>query len=178
MGIFQSKKKRELICCGLENSGKSTIINKLKPTKTQVDHLAPTVGYSVEQFTKGKVNFTVFDMGGAKNYRGLWAHHYANAQGVIFVIDTSDKIRMVCVKNELEMLLEHKDLAGVPILFFANKIDIAESLTPNDCVERLGLMELCHDRTFQIFPSDARKGIGIQEGIEWLSGKIADRDGE
>jgi len=80
------------------------------------------------------------------------------------------------VKNELEMLLSHKDLAGVPILFFANKMDIAESLSPQDCVERLNLMELAHDRSFQIFPSDARKGIGIQEGIEWLSQAIERKD--
>ncbi|KAJ9458663.1 ADP-ribosylation factor-like protein 6 [Diplonema papillatum] len=176
MGILQSKKKRDLICCGLDNSGKTTIINQLKPTKTRTEHLEPTVGYSVEQFSKGKVNFTVFDMGGAKQFRSLWTHYYQNVQGVIFVIDTSDKIRMVIVKDELKMLIEHKDLAGVPILFFANKIDIAGSLSPQDCVEQLGLMELLHDRTFQIFPSDARRGIGLQEGIEWLSSIVEKND--
>eukprot|EP00754_Rhynchopus_humris_P034331 Rhum_TRINITY_DN15647_c0_g1::Rhum_TRINITY_DN15647_c0_g1_i1::g.161761::m.161761/K07951/ARL6, BBS3; ADP-ribosylation factor-like protein 6 len=176
MGIFQSKKKRELICCGLENSGKTTIINKLKPTKLQSDHLEPTVGYNLEKFTKGKVNFTVFDMGGAKKFRPLWSHYYQGVQGVIFVIDTSDKLRMVCVKDELKLLLEHKDLAGVPILFFANKNDVTGSLSPQECVEKLSLMELAHDRTFQIFPSDAKRGIGIQEGIEWLSTVIEKQD--
>eukprot|EP01062_Namystynia_karyoxenos_P025427 TRINITY_DN20004_c0_g1_i1.p1 TRINITY_DN20004_c0_g1~~TRINITY_DN20004_c0_g1_i1.p1 ORF type:complete len:210 (+),score=89.36 TRINITY_DN20004_c0_g1_i1:96-632(+) len=172
MGIFQSKKKRELICCGLDNSGKSTIINQLKPTKLRSDHLEPTVGYSVEQFSKGKVNFTVFDMGGAKKFRSLWEHYYHNVQGVIFVIDTSDKIRMCLVKDELKMLLDHKELKGVPVLFFANKIDIAGSLPPEECVEQLSLMELCHDRPFNIFPSDARRGHGLQEGLEWLSQQI------
>eukprot|EP01064_Diplonema_japonicum_P037105 TRINITY_DN8614_c0_g1_i4.p1 TRINITY_DN8614_c0_g1~~TRINITY_DN8614_c0_g1_i4.p1 ORF type:complete len:178 (+),score=7.67 TRINITY_DN8614_c0_g1_i4:50-583(+) len=176
MGIFQSKKKRDLICCGLDNSGKTTIINQLKPTKARTDHLEPTVGYSVEQFSKGKVNFTVFDMGGAKKFRQLWSHYYQTVQGVIFVIDTSDKIRMCCVKDELQILLEHKDLAGVPILFFANKMDVAGALSPQDVVEQLDLMEIAHDRTFQIFPSDARRGIGLQEGIEWISGVIEKRD--
>lgn len=59
MGIFASKKKIDLIThmsvctCGLDNSGKSTIINKLKPTKLREDELAPTVGYQIEQFTRG-----------------------------------------------------------------------------------------------------------------------------
>ena len=78
--------------------------------QAQSDHLEPTVGYSVEKFTKGKVNFTVFDMGGAKNFRTLWAYYYQSVQGVIFVIDTSDKIRMVCVKDELKLLLQHKGM--------------------------------------------------------------------
>ena len=47
-------------------------------------------------------------MGGAKKFRPLWSHYYQGVQGVIFVIDTSDKLRMVCVKDELKLLLEHK----------------------------------------------------------------------
>ena len=40
------------------------------------------------------------------------------------VIDSTDKIRANVVKDELEEMLEHKELAGrkIPILFFANKV--------------------------------------------------------
>eukprot|EP00755_Sulcionema_specki_P007721 Sspe_Gene.38981::Locus_18805_Transcript_1_1_Confidence_1.000_Length_1923::g.38981::m.38981/K07951/ARL6, BBS3; ADP-ribosylation factor-like protein 6 len=149
MGLFQSKKKRDIICCGLDASGKSTIINQLKPTSQRTEHVEATVGWSVEYFTKGKVNFKVFDMGGAKKFRALWEHYY-HVHGVIFVIDASDKVRMCIVKDELQMLCEHKDLKGVPILFFANKMDLVGAYTPQECVEKLGLMELCADRTFHI----------------------------
>ena len=81
--------------------------NKPQTRNVQVE---PTVGYSVEQFSKGKVNFTVFDMGGAKKFRSLWEYYYQNVQGVMFVIDTSDKIRMCCVRDELKLLLEHQGI--------------------------------------------------------------------
>lgn len=45
--------------------------------------------------------------------------------------DSSDKMRMVVAKDELDLILQHPDIVGkkVPILFFANKMDMRESLT-------------------------------------------------
>lgn len=52
--------------------------------------------------------FTVFDMSGAGRYRNLWERYYRDAQAVIFVVDTSDKLRMAVAKDELEMMLSSK----------------------------------------------------------------------
>jgi len=176
MGLFASKKKVDLITCGLDNSGKSTIINHLKPSKHKEEQLAPTVGYQVESFSKGQVNFKVFDMGGAKKFRNLWEHYYHDVQGVIFVIDTADKIRIVLVKDELQLLIANKELQGLPILFFANKMDIPGALTPHEVAESLDLADLCHDRPYNIIASNALSGHGIEEGINWLSGAILKED--
>lgn len=169
MGIFESKKKLDIICCGLDNSGKSTIVNHLKPTEQRVENIAGTVGYQVEEFSKGKVNFKVFDMGGAKKFRQLWEMYYKDVQAVIFVIDSNDKVRMCLAKEEIRLIVEHKDLARAPILFFANKMDIPGARTPQELVEELELTELIADRPYNIFASDARRGIGIEEGIQWLT---------
>lgn len=40
------------------------------------------------------LNFTVFDMSGAGRYRVLWEHYYREAQAVIFVLDSADKLRL------------------------------------------------------------------------------------
>eukprot|EP00906_Rhabdomonas_costata_P035716 RCo050177 len=172
MGLFQSKRRLDLITCGLDNSGKSTIINHLKPTKHREENLAPTVGYQVETFSKGKVNFKVFDMGGAKKFRNLWEHYYHDVSGVIFVVDTADHIRMCLVKDELSMLVSNKDLKSVPILFFANKMDIPGAATPAEVAEKLDLAELCGDRPYNIFASNALSGQGVEEGLNWLSSTI------
>lgn len=37
------------------------------------------------------VGFTAFDMSGQGRYRSLWEHYYRDCQGIIFVIDSSDK---------------------------------------------------------------------------------------
>ena len=173
MGLFQSKQKINIVTCGLDNSGKSTIINSLKPTQLRTDNISATVGYSVEEFEKGKVNLKVFDMGGAKKFRNLWELYYKDVQGIIFVIDSADKVRLVLVRDEIEMILENKDASGAPILFFANKCDINGSKTPQELVEELGLAELIVDRPYNIFASDARRGVGVEEGLNWLTSKLA-----
>jgi ADP-ribosylation factor-like protein 6 len=62
--VFESNQKSKIVIVGLDNSGKSTMINFLKPKKYQESELAATVGFKVETFTKAKINFTVFDMSG------------------------------------------------------------------------------------------------------------------
>lgn len=172
MGIFESKTKLDIVTCGLDNSGKSTIINQLKPTKLRSDNISATVGYNVETFEKGSVNFNVFDMAGAKKFRTMWESCYKDAQGVIFVIDSSDVVRLCVAKDEIRLLVEHPDLKGVPILFYANKMDVPGAKGPQELVEELELNELVSDRPFNIFASDARRGFGIEEGIQWLQRAI------
>ena len=53
-----------MIVVGLDNSGKSTIINKLKPEASQSHSIVPTVGFSVETVTHPGMRFTMFDMSG------------------------------------------------------------------------------------------------------------------
>lgn len=62
--LFDSGVKSKIVIVGLDNSGKSTLINFLKPKKLQQNELAATVGFKVEQFQKASINFTVFDMSG------------------------------------------------------------------------------------------------------------------
>lgn len=65
-------------------------------------------------------------------------------QAIIYVLDSTDAIRMCVAKDELEQLVEHKEFASrrIPILFFANKMDLANALTPVECMEQLELDKL------------------------------------
>ena len=58
MGGSFSKKKAKIIIVGLDNSGKTTLINHLKPAKESVAEVTPTVGFKLETFKQDKVNFT------------------------------------------------------------------------------------------------------------------------
>uniref|UniRef100_A0A8C5LSS5 ARF like GTPase 6 n=1 Tax=Leptobrachium leishanense TaxID=445787 RepID=A0A8C5LSS5_9ANUR len=58
MGLFDrlagwlglKKKEVHVLCLGLDNSGKTTIINKLKPANAQAQDIVPTIGFSIEKF--------------------------------------------------------------------------------------------------------------------------------
>ena len=83
------------------------------------------------KFSDRNVGFTAFDMSGQGRYRNLWEHYYKECQGIVFVVDSSDKLRMVVAKDELDMLLQHPDIRSrkLPILFFANKMDCKDALS-------------------------------------------------
>lgn len=40
------------------------------------------------------LSLTVFDMSGAGRYRPLWEQYYCEAQGVLFVLDSADRLRL------------------------------------------------------------------------------------
>uniref|UniRef100_A0A8C1ZC32 ADP-ribosylation factor-like protein 6 n=1 Tax=Cyprinus carpio TaxID=7962 RepID=A0A8C1ZC32_CYPCA len=198
MGLFDrlagwlglKKKEVNVLCLGLDNSGKTTIINQLKPSnfvcvysldfcfclcslQAQAQDVVPTIGFSIEKFKTSSLSFTVFDMSGQGRYRNLWEHYYKEGQAIIFVIDSGDKLRMVVAKEELDTLLNHPDIKHrrIPILFFANKMDLRDALSAVK-VSQLLCLENIKDKPWHICASDAVKGEGLQEGVDWLQDQI------
>ena len=68
--------------------------------------------------------------------------YYADAKGVIFVIDSADRLRMAVAKDELETILEHDAINknNAIFLFFANKSDLANSCTAVEVAQLLDLL--------------------------------------
>ena len=66
--------------------------------------------------------------------RNYWKRFYTNVIGIIFVIDSNywntDTIKWN--KDELYYLLEQKELKNVPLLIFANKKDLPNSVSIDD----------------------------------------------
>ncbi|XP_065665126.1 ADP-ribosylation factor-like protein 6 [Hydra vulgaris] len=171
--IFGKKKEASILCLGLDNSGKTTIINRLKPEKTQTTDIVPTVGFTIEKLALPGLTFTVFDMSGQGRYRNLWEHYYRDAQAIIFVIDSSDKFRIVVAKEELDELLNHGDIKmkAIPVLFFANKMDMRDSLSPVQ-ISNLLKLDTLREKPWHICASNAITGEGLHEGVEWLTEQI------
>lgn len=181
MGLFDKlttwlglrKKEVNVLVVGLDNSGKTTIINHFKPTDQKSVDIVPTIGFNVEKFRVKNVGFTAFDMSGQGRYRNLWEHYYKDTHGIIYVVDSSDQLRLVVAKDELEMLLQHPDIRGrhIPILFYANKMDMRVALSSVKVTLALGL-EIIKDKPWHICASNALTGEGLQEGADWLTGQI------
>uniref|UniRef100_A0A8K9X755 ADP-ribosylation factor-like protein 6 n=1 Tax=Oncorhynchus mykiss TaxID=8022 RepID=A0A8K9X755_ONCMY len=195
MGLFDKlsgwlglkKKEVNVLCLGLDNSGKTTIINQLKPSnlrlygplsddwkhvsQTQTQDIVPTIGFNIEKFKSSSLSFTVFDMSGQSRYRNLWEHYYKESHAIIFVIDSGDKLRMVVAKEELDTLLNHQDICSrrMPVLLFANKSDLREAMSSVK-VSQLLCLENIKDKPWHICASNAVKGEGLQEGVDWLQG--------
>ncbi|EDV35703.1 uncharacterized protein Dana_GF12343 [Drosophila ananassae] len=164
------KDKMTILVLGLNNSGKSSIINHFKKSSEQTSIVVPTVGFMVEQFySMSGVSIKAIDMSGATRYRNLWEHQFKNCHGIIYVIDSSDRMRFVVVKDELDLVLKHPDLSNriVPILFYGNKSDVEDSLS---CVKIAAALRLenIKEKPWHICSSNAISGEGLGEGVQWL----------
>lgn len=74
------------------------------------------------------IQFTVWDVGGQDKIRPLWRHYFQNTQGIIFVVDSNDRDRVVEARNELQRMLNEDELRNALLLVFGNKQDLPVGL--------------------------------------------------
>ncbi|KAJ0171575.1 hypothetical protein K1T71_013125 [Dendrolimus kikuchii] len=177
LSIWLGKGRTEVtvLVLGLDNSGKSTLLNTLRPQEQRAQYLGPTVANQQEQFSSGGVSFTAWDVSGAPRHRALWERHYRRAHAVIFVVDSADHLRLVVAREELELMLAHPDMFGrrIPLLVFANKCDSPHALAPMQIAAALCL-ERVTDKPWHICASNALSGAGLADGVAWLARQIRD----
>jgi GTPase SAR1 family protein len=66
---------------------------------------------------KSQERITIIDVSGDKRFRERsWSEFYKQIHGLIFVIDASEKKRIMENRKILDELLENKDLKDKPIL--------------------------------------------------------------
>lgn len=173
---FSKSEECNVVIVGLDNAGKSTIINAIKMGKESTadrEEVAPTVGFRVETLSRSSLNITVFDMSGQDKYRNLWEKHFSQVHGVIFVVDSSDRMRMCVARDELEMILENTTMkdSDIPMLFLANKMDAPDHVSAAECVSQLGL-EGIQERPWFIVSTNALTGEGLDEAFDWLADNV------
>lgn len=66
----------------------------------------------------------MWDVGGQDKIRPLWRHYFQNTQGIIFVVDSNDRDRIVEAREELQRMLNEDELRDAILLVFANKQDL------------------------------------------------------
>ena len=138
----------------------------------------PTIGFNVEEVTYKNVLFTVWDVGGKDKIRPLWRYFYQTTVGLIFVVDSLDRERIDdssgsdnSAKDELHRMLAEDELRDTPLLVFANKQDLAKSMSVNEVTERLGLNQL-RNRKWYIQGTCAITGDGLYDGLDWLTNTL------
>lgn len=157
----------QILMVGLDAAGKTTVLYKLKMNETIAT--IPTIGFNVETVKPAKnVSFTVWDVGGQDKIRPLWRHYFSGAEGLVYVVDSSDRSRFDEAKNELDWILESDEMVGVPVVILANKQDLPRAATPSDVAMRLGLDKL-RNRKWYVQGTSALTGDGIYDAMKELS---------
>lgn len=161
-------KKASILILGLDASGKTTLLYRLKTNET--DATIPTIGFNVEEIKYGRLTFTCFDIGGQDKIRRLWHNYYANCDAIVFVVDSNDRVRLQTAKEELHKLMNHPFLKHAPFLIFANKQDLPDALEVSTLIKEL---ELNRTRSrWKVAECTATQGLGIDDGFQWLADTI------
>ena len=112
--------------------------------------------------------------------RPYWRCYYANTDGLVYVIDSSDKDRLGTARAELSAmlqvtgfnvkvsfsLLQEEELKSTSLLILANKQDLNEALNPTEISEILRLTDI-KDRSWSIQKTSALTGEGLEAGFDW-----------
>ena len=95
-----------ILLLGLDNAGKTTILKVLASEKDDIDHIAPTLGSNVKTVQSQGFRLNVWDIGGQKTLRPYWNNYYDNTDLLIYVIDSSDPLRLEETGEQLHELLQ------------------------------------------------------------------------
>ena len=166
-----SKKEARILMQGLDAAGKTTIVYKLK--LGEVLNSIPTIGFNVETVEFKNIKFNVWDVGGQDKIRTLWRHYYPNTQGLIFVVDRSDRGRVDLAREELHKMLAEEDLKDAVLLVFANKQDLGV-MSVAEIIDKLDLQSI-RGRDWFCQGTSALTGTGLYEGLNWLTKKLSDK---
>lgn len=154
---------------GLDSAGKTTCLYRLK--FNQYTSTNPTVGFNCEKINvdngtaKGSV-FTIWDVGGQDKTRPLWKSYTRKADGIIYVVDSTDKERIEEAKIELTKLLRSPETSGLPVVVLANKQDLPGSLECGEVEKLMSLHELPAGQLWHVEPTCAVTGEGLDEAVE------------
>ena len=156
-----------ILMLGLDGAGKTTILYRLKLDETVAS--IPTIGFNVETVNPVKnISFTVWDVGGQDKIRPLWRHYFNNTQGMLYVVDSSDRPRFNESKNELNWILESDEMIEVPVVVLANKQDLPHAAPPAELAAKLGLHHL-RNRDWYIHGTCGTNGDGLYEAMHVLA---------
>merc|ERR1711967_152360 len=166
------KTEVRILMVGLDAAGKTTILYKFK--LGEVVTTIPTVGFNVETVEYKNISFTMWDVGGQDKIRPLWRHYYQGTNGLIYVVDSNDRERIEDAREELHKMLDEHEMSDAVALVFANKQDLPNAMPAAEITEKLGLRSL-RNRQWFIQSACATTGVGLYEGIDWMSRSLSAR---
>jgi len=152
---------------GLDGSGKSEIVYNLVNTEPSKKYVpVSTAGVEYHELPIGSTYLKIYDCGGMGKYRELWPQFIRQSDGVVFVIDRSDKERMSRVREEIEEVMGLCNALSLPLLIFANKSDIDSTLKTQEInqITRASTARI----EYTIKECSAKTGDGLSSGRDWL----------
>ncbi|EDV91400.1 ADP-ribosylation factor-like protein 2 [Drosophila grimshawi] len=168
----QKEKEMRILLLGLDNAGKTTILKRFNGEP--IDTISPTLGFNIKTLEHNGYTLNMWDVGGQKSLRSYWRNYFECTDGLVWVVDSADRMRLDTCKQELQILLQEERLAGATLLVLCNKQDLPGALNSNEIKEILCLDEITTHHWLVVGVS-AVTGEKLLSSMDWLIADIAKR---
>jgi len=161
------KREMELSLIGLQNAGKTSLVNVLASGDFKED-MIPTLGFNMRKVTKGKVSIKLWDLGGQPRFRSMWERYCRGVNAIVYVVDAADCDNLDIAKTELQDLLSKPTLSSIPLLVLGNKNDLPQALSVNELIDRLDLKGVS-GREVCCYCISCKNVTNIDLTLQWLT---------
>lgn len=172
------KKNANILFLGLDNAGKTTLMHLLRDDVVQLHE--PTMHPQAEELDVGGIHFKTHDMGGHAAARRTWRSYFHGVDGIVFLVDASDRSRLQEASEELSMLLQddllklldaNEKMQRVPIVVMGNKIDVPGAASEAELRQALDMPDsIDHCR---VVMCSVVKRRGVTDAFAWLGKQLA-----
>ncbi|NHJ49347.1 MAG: GTP-binding protein [Asgard group archaeon] len=163
--LFRNRTRQmNITICGLDGAGKTTIVKYLDSGRF-VD-TSPTLGINHETLQLPKLQLNIFDLGGQTDFRGMWHEVNEKSDGVVFVVDRSNLMRLEEAKGVFKNIVETQVHEDVTILILLHKSDLEEGITRADFIHEFELTTLGYN--WACFETSAINGANIYDSFKWF----------
>ena len=155
--------EKRFLLLGLDNAGKSSLLAQLKDREFK--ETTPTIGLNIENISYQRYDMTFWDVGGQATK--LWKHYFDSIDTIIFVIDSTDREKLIFAREELAKLQQDEDLVQVPFLVLYNKSDLGdECMSKEELDSRIDIKLIMDQRPVNSAVCSAQAGTGIWEALD------------
>lgn len=185
--VKAKEREMRILILGLDSAGKTTVVKRLK--NEDVTTISPTLGFDINTLTFRDYKLNLWDVGGQQTIRAYWRNYFEQTDGIVWVVDSSDSMRLNECRKELESLLKEERLAGASLLILANKQDIKGARDAQSIADVLQLKSIIgRKRHWAVHPCSAysakvkseedgesQADSSLVKSFEWLIDDIASR---
>lgn len=159
-----------ILLMGLDGSGKTALFQNFvygdytnKPKSTWL------LGHFTFKFDEKLVFLQ--ELGGRYRFMEKWENYYPGKKGLIWVVDSIDRGRIIESQEVLDKLLLNNDLKELPVLIIFNKQDGKYKMT-DEFIHQYFYDEHYHDKNVKIIKTSFYTLENVYEGFDWLIKQI------
>ena len=111
---YFEKPEYKVLILGLDGAGKTSFLEQVKELDGQKKFMSrqkipPTVGLNLARIEKRRAKFVFWDVGGQATK--LWKHYFDSVDGLVFVIDSTDRTKIAKARAELARVAKDPGLS-------------------------------------------------------------------